>query len=95
MPVDEWVEPVWEGYPWHPSEDEEEIPVLPRGGEEGENDFEREAHKEDIFEWSENTGNLIIYEIINVAAERIDVVIFMDSVRINLTAFGFRIIIPV
>ena len=46
LPVDEWVDPVGEGDEGHPSENEEEVPVLPGCSEGGEDDFEGNAEEE-------------------------------------------------
>ena len=95
MPVDEWVDPVGEGDEWHPSEDEEEIPVFPRRGEGGEDDLEGDAEEENHLEWAENTGDLIVDEVVDVAGEGEDVVVFVDSVWVHLTSFGLSVVIPV
>ena len=47
LPVDEWVDPVWEGDEWHPSEDEEEIPVGPGCREGSKDDLEGNTEEED------------------------------------------------
>lgn len=95
LPVDERVEPVGEGYEGHPSEDEEEVPVLPRGGEGSEDDFEWDAEEEDVLEWAENTGDLVVDEVVDVAAEGVHVVVFMDSMRVDLASFGLSVVIPI
>ena len=95
LPVDEWVEPVREGHEWHPSEYEEEVPVLPWGGEGGEADLEWGAEEKDVLEGTENTGNLVVDEVVDVAAEGIHIVVFMDSVRVDLAAFSLGIVIPI
>ena len=38
---------------------------------------------------------MIVDEVVYVAAKRVDVIIFVDSVWVHLTSFGFSIVIPV
>ena len=95
LPVDERVEPVCEWDEGHPSEDEEEVPVLPGGGEGREDDLEGDACEENELEWAENTGDLIVDEIVDVPAEGVDVVVLVDSVWVHLAAFGLGVVIPV
>merc|ERR1711934_1017667 len=95
LPVDERVEPVREWDEGHPSEHEEEVPVLPGGGEGSEDDLEGRAEEEDELEWAENTGDLIVDEIVDVPAEGVDVVVLVDSMGVDLAAFGLGVVIPI
>ena len=95
LPVDERVEPVGEWNEGHKSEDEEEVPVLPGGGEGRKDHLQGDARQEDKLEWAENTRNLIVDEIVDVAAEGVDVVVLVDSVGVDLASFGLSVVIPV
>ena len=95
LQVDEGVEPVREWDEGHPSKHEEEVPVLPGGGEGSKDDLERGAEQEDELEWAENTGDLIVDEIVDVPAEGVDIVVLVDSVGVDLAAFGLGVVIPV
>lgn len=95
LPVDQWIQPVRAGNERHPAENKEQIPVLPRCCECSEDDLEWASGRKDSLEWTKDLGNLVVDEVVHISAERKDVIVFMDSMRINLSSFCFCIVVPV